>query len=276
MADLSWTLNQRMTIRAGRSTLSFSVPDGEQNVRFAPYVVKSGVSMAANLREAFKSFEFLSQLPNKARLVVDSDVVLMPINLFDENEIESQYVYSFPSRKHDHVFYNVMSELNVVAVSSVNKDLKLVVEDHFRDVRLLVALWPVWRYMHQRSFTDNNQKLYGYVHEQRLDVFAFQQNRFKFSNSYDIKHVKDACYFLLYVWQLLQMDAQKDELHLMGDLFQRNSVSTVCDQDELLKQLKVFLKNVYVVNPSSDIGFSSVAELKGMPYDLMILFVKGR
>ncbi len=276
MADLSWTLNQRMTIRAGRGTLSFTVPDDNDNVSFAPYVVKSGVSMSANLREAFKTFDFLSQLPYKARLMVDSDVMLMPINVFDESEIESQFNFTFPDSRQEHVFYNVMSDMNVVAVSSVNKDLKLVVEDHFRDVKLLVAVSPVWRHMYERSFTDNNQKLYGYVHEHKLDVFGFQQNRFKFSNSFDIKHVKDACYFLLYVWNLLQLDATQDELHLMGDLFQQTSVSVANDKEELLKQLRVFLKNVYVVNPSADFGPSHIADIKGMPYDLQTLMAKGR
>ena len=58
--------NLRMTIRVGRGTLSFSMPD-EQNTKvlFEPYVVKSGVSMPANLREAFKSMDFLKQIPSK-------------------------------------------------------------------------------------------------------------------------------------------------------------------------------------------------------------------
>ena len=49
---------QRLTVRIGRGTLSFSLQKGE-DVAYEPYVVKSGVSMSANLREAFKTSDLL-------------------------------------------------------------------------------------------------------------------------------------------------------------------------------------------------------------------------
>ena len=48
----------RLTIRVGKNTLSFTTTDStnaEQPITYEPYVVKSGVSIAANLREAFKT-----------------------------------------------------------------------------------------------------------------------------------------------------------------------------------------------------------------------------
>ena len=47
--------NKTLTIRVGKNTLSFSMIDnanGQQPIVYEPYVVKSGISMAANLREA--------------------------------------------------------------------------------------------------------------------------------------------------------------------------------------------------------------------------------
>lgn len=50
------TLQARLTIRVSKNTLSFSVVDreAEHQVIYEPYTVKSGISMAANLRQAFK------------------------------------------------------------------------------------------------------------------------------------------------------------------------------------------------------------------------------
>lgn len=269
-------MTQRMTIRVGRGTLSFAMPDVEGHVAFQPYVVKSGVSMAANLREAFKSQDYLKQLPEKARVLVDADVLMMPVALFEEEQMDTVYGHAFPCHQQDAVFFNVLSNLNAVAISSVNKDLRLVVNDHFDDVRLITAISPVWNHLHQRSFTGSNQKLYGYVHEHRLEVFAFQQNRFRFCNSFDIKHTRDTCYFLLYVWNQLQLQPQTDELHLVGDLFLNESPSNLQEREEVLKELRRFLKKVFVINPSADFNRAQVTEIKGMPYDLQTLFVKGR
>ena len=47
--------SMRLVIRVARTTLSISTISADGTVDFIPYVVKSGVSMAANMREAFKT-----------------------------------------------------------------------------------------------------------------------------------------------------------------------------------------------------------------------------
>jgi hypothetical protein len=263
-------VRQQLTIRVGRGTLSFSRPDGqsEDSIAFEPFVMKSGVSVAANLREAFKRADLLQPpLPTRVRVLVDSDVLMVPVELFDEASIEEMYRHAYPYTAQDVVLYNVLPDLHAVVVFAVGRDLRTVVEDHFHDVRFIAAVSPVWRHLYQRSFTGKNQKLYGYFHEKQLEVFCFQQNRFKFCNSFDAAHSRDALYFLLYVWKQLQLQAQTDELHIVGD---------IPDEDWLMQELHRFLQKAYVVNPSADFNRHPATEVKGMPYDLQTLFVKGR
>ncbi len=241
--------------------------DDSDEVVFEPYVVKSGVSMAANLREAFKSSDLLLQLPPRVRVMIDADVLLTPVEMFDEASMEQLHRYTFPREEQDVVTYNVLPELNTVAVFSVNKDLKLVLDDHFRDVRLMIIQQPVWRHLHQRSFTGSNRKLYGYFHEKRLELFSFQKNRFRFFNTFDAARSKDAVFFISYVWKQQGLDPEADELHLVGD---------IPDEADVLQELKRFVKKVLVINPSADFNAHPATEVKGMPYDLMTLAVKGR
>jgi hypothetical protein len=259
--------NQRITIRVGRNTLSFTMLDGDGHVDFEPYVLKSGVSMAANLREAFKTSAMLSHASSRARVLIDSDVLMIPVELFEEADMAVWHHHAFPSSVQDAVFYNVLPDLNAVSVFSMNKDLRLVIDDHFSDVKLISVNTPVWRYLHQRSFTGTRYKLYGYFHEQRLEVFCFQQNRFRFCNSFSVRQPHDALYFLLYVWNQLQLQPRFDELHIVGD---------IPEQEWLLAQLRRFLQKAYVINPSADFNRAQVTAIKGMPYDLQTLFVKGR
>ena len=288
-------MKQRLTIRIGRGTLSFAQPvlagsgtaqeaaASSQQVLFEPYVVKSGVSMAANLREAFKSSDLLLNPPPRVRVFIDTDVLMVPVECFDEKQMETMYLHAFPRinvrdeslqagapsgmRKEDAVYYNVLPDLNAVAVFAMNKDLRLVIDDHFSDVKLISVNTPVWRYLHQRSFTGTRYKLCGYFHEQRLEVFCFQQNRFRFCNSFSVRQPHDALYFLLYVWNQLQLQPRFDELHIVGD---------IPEQEWLLAQLRRFLQKAYVINPSADFNRAQVTAIKGMPYDLQTLFVKGR
>jgi hypothetical protein len=243
------------------------MPDETGNIEYVPYVVKSGVSLAANLREAFKTVDLLSRAPGRVRVLIDSPVLLVPVEIFDEDEAETYHVHAFPRREQDAIFFNVLPDLNAVAVFSMNKDLKLVIDDHFPTVKLVAAISPVWRHLHQRSFIGTRLKLYGYFHERRLEVFSFQQNRFKFCNSFDAAHAHDSLYFLLYVWNQLQLSPLYDELHIVGD---------VPDSEQLLEELRKYVQKVYLINPSADFNRPSVTSIKGMPYDLQTFYVKGR
>jgi hypothetical protein len=228
---------QVLTMRIGRATLSFSKQSEDDSVINEPFVVKSGVSMAANLREAFKSSELLAEAKGKVRVLIDTDVLMVPIELFEEATKEEMFYQAFPSRKQELVYFNVLPDLNAVAVFSMNRDLRLVIDDHFSDVTLLVAMMPVWRQLHQRSYTGPRHKLYGYFHEKRMDVFSFQQNRFKYSNAFEASRLNDSLYFLLYVWKQLQLASETDELHLCGN---------VPEADKLVAELKKYVKNVYL------------------------------
>ena len=267
MPETSNDLNSQLTIRVGRGTLSFSMPNSEGQVAFEPYVVKSGVSMAANLREAFTTMPILQEVPKRARVLIDSDVLMVPVELFEETDMEDMMHHSFPQSEQDTIYYNVLPDLNAVAVFSMNKDLRLVIDDHFQAVRLIAAITPVWRHLHQRSFTGSRNKLYAYFHEKRLEVFCFQQNRFKFCNSFDARYAHDALFFLLYVWKQLQLQAEYDELHIVGD---------IPEEEWMVNELHKYLQKAYVINPSADFNRAPVTEIKGMPYDLQTLFVKGR
>jgi len=251
--------------------MSFSQPaDNGLDVVFEPYVVKSGVSMAANLREAFKTSDLLLDPLPRVRVLIDSDVLMVPVECFDEKLMEEMYHHAFPitnNREPITINREVLLDLNAVAVFSMSKDLRLVVDDHFQDVDLVTAVSPVWRYLHQRSFTGPRRKLYGYFHEKRLDIFSFQQNRFKFCNSFEASRAHDSLYFLLYVWKQLMLEPEHDELHIVGDIPQ---------QEWLVGELKRYLQKAYVINPTADFNNHPVTAIKGMPFDLQTLYVKGR
>ena len=262
---------QRLILRIGRGTMSFATfseeDDRQPAILYEPYVVMSGVSIAANLREAVKTSDLLHQAPPRVRLMLDTDVLLVPVDLFSEQSMDDMLHHAFPQTEPDATYFNVVPDLNCVALFAINRDLRLVVDDHFSDVQVIAAASPVWRHLHQRSYTGASRKLFGYFHERRLDVFSFQQNRFRFFNSYEAGRSHDALYFLLYVWRQLQLSAADDELHIAGD---------APDSEWLNAQLRRYLSHVFTVNPQADFLQSAVQLPKGMPYDMQTLLLKGR
>lgn len=255
-----------MTIRVSKGSLAFAIADKglEEQVAFSPYTIKSGVSISANLREAFKTEELLLHPTTRARVLVNAPVLLLPIEEYHEQDSETLYRHSYPDTEGCVVMSNVLPDLKAVALFAVNKDLKLVVEDHYSDVKFTALMLPVWRYMHQRSFIGIRRKLFAHFHDHQLELFSFERNRFVFSNRYDVKHGKDALYFILFVWKELALDQQKDELYLSGDIVER---------EMLMEHLLLHIRKTSAINPSADFNRAPMTNIKGVTMDLLTLYL---
>lgn len=256
----------RLTIRFGRSTMAFAVGDPQENgmLVYEPYEVNAGISMAANLREAFTVSELLQSGYKRVLAELDAPVMLMPADEFKTQDAEALYHHTYHRQGNEEILSSILSDLNAVAVFSVNKDLRLVIDDHFQDIRFQPLMQSVWTHLYRRSFAGPRRKLYAYFHEKQMEVFSFQQNRFRFSNSYEATHAHDALYYLLYIWKLTGMDADKDELYLIGDLPHR---------DWLVEHIGQYLKLYRVVDPETDFGNIPLAGRKEIPYDLKAIYL---
>ena len=257
---------KRLIIRISKGRLSFATADGS-DVLYEDYALNSSISMAANLREALRTMTLLDDSFERVLVMVDTPTLMVPANLFEEEESEALYCHAFTSVEQQLVMHTVLPDLNAVVLFAVQKDMRSVIADHFSEVHYTAAIAPVWRHLHQRSYTGQHEKLYGYFHDRRMEVFSYAQNRFKFCNSYAVNNPNDALYYLLAVWKQLTMDAEHDELHLVGDIAER---------EQLLEEARKFVKRVFYINPSGEFNRATVTQFKNMPYDMMVLFVKGR
>jgi hypothetical protein len=103
--------------------------------------------------------------------------------------------------------------------------------------------------------------LYAYLHDSRIDIFSFQQHRFRFANTFDASHSHDALYYLLFTWKQLGLSNEDDELHLVGRSEHMEWLTT---------KLKSYLRRVYTLNPVADLNRAPASMIEGMEYDMMI------
>ena len=256
---------RRLVIRVSSRSLSFSTSEGREVV-YESYPLKSSISIAANMREALQNVPLLSQSYGRVLVMVDSPVLMVPFSEFSEETMEDYYRHAFTRCEQQVVMHTILSDLNSVALFGVSKDLRVVIQDAFSEVRFVAALAPLWLHLNQRSYTGPHSKLYVYFHEKMIDVFSFAQNRFKFCNSYAFNSTGDAIYYILAAWKQLGMMAEHDELYLTG---------SVTANEELKDELEKFVKRVFVINPVGEFNRVNVAQIPGIPYDLVTFYVKG-
>ena len=258
---------RRLVIRVGRGSLIFSTTDDQGKVVVEHYPVNSSITMAANLREALHSSNILNGQYLRTLVMVESPVLMVPTDMFQEKEKTELYFHAFTKKEQQAIMHTVLPDLNSVALFPIDRDLLAVINDNMSQPSIVAAMAPVWHHLLQRSYTSTHQKLYGYFHNRSLEVFSFSKNRFKFYNSYTGNNSSNALYYLLSVWKQLGFEADHDELHLVGDL---------PEDEALIDEARQFVKRVFCINPSGEFNRAPVTQIAGIPYDLMTLYVKGR
>lgn len=227
-------------IRVGHGSLAFAYRNGDgAGFSFVPYAINGGISMAANLREALRDDTLRLAKWRKVQVLLDSPVVMVPIDEYDEHSKELLYNYTVMGQENNAVLATILPQVNAVALYSLNKDLRLVLTDNFSDIKVHPVCGSTWQYLQRRSMAGNNEKLYCYFHDGKMELCSFRKNRFRFSNTFEVAHANDAAYFILSVWNQLAMNEKKDDIYLCGEFKER---------DALIEELHRFVANLSLIH----------------------------
>lgn len=255
----------------GADSLLMAAPTPQQpSPLLEAYPIKAGISMAANLREAFATHPLVGQQGLRAQVLVDTPVMLVPAEEAP-TDIETLYHHTFTGFEGQHLLQSPLPEFNATMAFPLNKDVKAVIDHHFLEAHYTPAIQPVITYLHRRSHTQTGAaksmattaQLYAYRHGTRLHVFSFQRNRLRFYNSFESASTNDTIYYILYIWKQLAFNALGDELYLCGDI-----------EDELLRSLRLYLQNAYHINPSAEFNRAPITQTAGLSFDLMTFLVQ--
>lgn len=231
---------------------------------FEPQVTRTGIAPAVNIREILKNKSELTQEYDNVLATIDVPTMLVPEEDFSEEGLEEAYktVYNVP--ENISIEHLPIETLKAVLVFGVSKDLNVVLTDNFQQVQIVPLMCKVWDYLNSRSKGKNPEKIYVYMHEDKMEVCAFIRNRFQFSNSFSIVDIHDALFFILGIWKQLGYSNANGELFLVGN------------HDEwewLISETRKFIPHTYNINPSADFNRAPITSIEGIPFDLMLQFV---
>lgn len=92
---------------------------------------------------------------------------------------------------------------------------------------LLHPLAPLSEYFYRKSRMGNQSKVYVHLYRGKMDVVCFGHGGLLLAGTYEYRHVNDAAYRILNVWQQLKLDQLTDEVHLAGDMAVRRDLAAL-------------------------------------------------
>ena len=247
----------RLIIRITRTTISFTAPNTviEGQTDFEQYSMKTGISVAANMRQALADCRLLQvhtsptqngqTMPSQyhpvfsqVRVYVDTPKILIPAEEFDADAATLIYHHVNNTFENDDVDTVQIPAANVVAAFAVGKDLRFVLTERFLHVEFLHLLGPVITEFSRFASGGFQEKMFCYFHDRRVDIFSFRKGRLRISTSFEISTTEDSAYYILNTWQQLGM-RKTDILCLSGN---------ITGHEALLNMLKQFVRNIKHVN----------------------------
>ena len=197
-------------------TFIYNEKKGERGEERETFIPRNGISIGANLREAFRSAGLMSRDDSSVLVQIDTPTVQVPEEEFNEADAPTLFYRCFDERKGHEVMHSELSDLRCVLLFEVSKDMLQVLGERFRQVTVEPFMLHVWQNQYRQSEQGLWKKLYVFFHDQNMELFAFDPGRFRFCNQFDAKYATDCTYFILNAWQQMGFNPERDELHLLG------------------------------------------------------------
>ena len=252
MTDYTQSEQYTISIRLSTDGFSFSVfnPLGEGEHVFTDCAVNESLSLTANLKQLFREEEGLQHPYRRVNiLMADKRYTLMPLEFFEDEQAELVFYHNHPPRENECVLYNILAANNMVVLFGMDKSAYNFLTEQFPEAKFYAQASPFIEFFSNKSRFGNNCKLYVHLRKEEIDLYGFDRGHLLLGNSYSCNATADRIYYILYAWKKLGFDQERDELHLTGDLG---------DKETLLPELRKFIRQVFVMNPVENLDLKAI------------------
>jgi len=262
--------NRSLSIRLCSNGLSFCTysPGQEEPFTYKAWDVNHTISLAANMKDALMNEPMLKQEYQRVNVLITTPhFTTVPVAAFQKEDIGTVYPFVFPKDKPLHVSYNVLRRSGIAIVFGLDKNIHQLLLDDFPRARFYASASTLIEFFSEKSLFGQGKKMYVYLHEKEMTVYAFEQGRMLFVNTFPVVSVADMQYYALNVWKELGFDQVDDALCIVGDSEPRCT--------ELSEKITYFLQNVSVIERGEDFKDKLTQGNQLIPYDLQTLLICG-
>lgn len=265
--DFTKSEQYTLSIRLSADGFSFSIynPLTDDDFCFETHKVNASYSITANLKEILEREESLKHAYKYVNVLYDtSRFTSVPFELFEDEQMDAIFYHNFYKMDNEIVLCNILSKSNVAILFAIDKHAHQLLAERFPIARFFSTISPLTEYFIQRNRLGNNRKLYANIHQLSMEVFCYDKGKLLLINSFPCKQTADRIYYLLYIWQQLAYDQEKDEMHLTGE---------ITNKEALVKELHNYLRQVFIISPAAEFNRSEISKTEGMTFDMQTLLL---
>ncbi len=250
--DFNKSEQYTLSIRLSTDGFSFSVfnPLGDGELSVFDRKVDESLSFTANLKQTFRETEWLNHPFRQVNaLIASKRFTFIPLEFFEDEQAEIIFYHNHPKQENEIVQYNILQKNNVVVLFGTDKSTYTYLREQYPGVKFYSQVSPFIEFFSVKSRLGNSRKMYAHLQRKSMELFAYERGRLLLANAFECKTTPDRIYYLLYVWKQLGYEQERDELHLTGNLH---------DKEQLLPELRKFIRQVFIMNPAANLDLQAI------------------
>ncbi|MFO8235198.1 MAG: DUF3822 family protein [Bacteroidales bacterium] len=250
--DLNRSQTYKLSIQIHLNGFSFSVLDSIRN----KYSLLKHYDLSDKIRteEKGKKIEHILQQDNYLQkpfqqttcLCINPKSLIIPAPLFDERYIKKYFEFNQPMDELEELHYQYFNTIDSYNVFSIPNPISNALVSHFPKIQFYHHSFPLMNY-HLNFIYQDKTSIGLNIYEDFIDILAINNKQLLFYNSFNFQKHEDILYYLLNVYQELNLDPSTQELMVSGTNF---------NHDSLKSELKQYIKKIHHIKPTKEYTYS--------------------
>ena len=255
-----WTL----ILRIDKKTVKFILYNEEEENSLISRGLELNVTGGGYLRALenciYDNPTLIQDYKRVAVVVTSPHFVVLPNEMSDDEMLLDVMDYMYAGDDGDRNICDLIKGKTSIAYT-LHRGVTSFLQRTFNMPLIVHSLVPLCVYAGKKSEKSGIAKMYAHVSDDCLDLCVFSKGELLMANTYHLRELDEAAYYMLMVWQTLGLDVMNDELQLSADKEVR---------EILTPQLRKYINFVMsIIFPASAMKIGQDA-MKA-PFDLILL-----
>lgn len=194
------------------------------------------LSLTANVKQVFERHGFLHHPFKRVNVVLETNrYTFIPFELFQEEQAQGLFTYSQSEQENEKVLHTLLPKCNIAALFGMDRFTYAWLTDFYPEAHFYGQMAPLAEYFCSQSRMTEVPELHVVIQEETINVLGFNRGRVVLANTFSYLSAEDLVYYLLAVWQQLELQPATHQLFVYGNSTHRA---------EAVEKLKRFIRHV--------------------------------
>lgn len=231
--DAKKTASYQLLLQIGISDIQVAVQDKQKNKYIA--LEKYNISNAYNFEAVAELFDSLlkeSKLINHkfksvACILVNSLSTLVPNALYEDDRKKMYLKFNASLEGNEFIVVDEIRSLDAKNVFALPFSLKAKLDSHYNNIKYHHASSTLIDTLVANNKNQTGKKLFVHVQETHFETLLIDGKNLIFYNTFNYHSPEDFIYYLLFAFEQLQLNPEKIETILLGEIEKSSAVYTV-------------------------------------------------